>query len=72
MYGADNVHQSNLPLQTVATLKTTIAQIRHLKKGDTVSYNRSGVITSDSIIATVRIAVSYTHLDVYKRQLLSI
>lgn len=65
LYGADNVHQANLPLQTVATLKTTIAQIRHLKKGDTVSYNRSGVITSDSIIATVRIG----YADGYPRRM---
>lgn len=65
LYGADNVHQANLPLQTVATLKTTIAQIRHLKKGATVSYNRSGVITSDSIIATVRIG----YADGYPRRM---
>ncbi|WP_439504327.1 bifunctional UDP-N-acetylmuramoyl-tripeptide:D-alanyl-D-alanine ligase/alanine racemase [Sediminibacterium sp.] len=65
LYGADNVHQANLPLQTVATLKTTIAQIRHLKKGDTVSYNRSGIITRDSIIATVRIG----YADGYSRRM---
>ena len=65
LYGADNVHQANLPLQTVATLKTTIAQIRHLKKGDTVSYNRSGLINSDSIIATVRIG----YADGYPRRM---
>ena len=53
LYGADNVHQA-VALANSGYLKTTIAQIRHLKKGDTVSYNRSGVITSDSIIATVK------------------
>jgi alanine racemase len=65
LYGADDVHQANLPLQTVATLKTTIAQIRALKKGETVSYNRSGVLTRDSIIATVRIG----YADGYPRRM---
>jgi len=65
LYGADNVQDKELSLQTVATLKTTVAQVRHLKAGETVSYNRSGVLTRDSIIATVRIG----YADGYSRRM---
>ena len=65
LYGADNIHQANLPLQTVATLKTTVAQVRSLKAGETVSYNRSGILQRDSIIATVRIG----YADGYPRRM---
>ena len=61
LYGADNVQDKELSLQTVATLKTTVAQVRQLKAGETVSYNRSGVLTRDSIIATVRIGYGSKH-----------
>ena len=65
LYGADNIKDRELSLQTVATLKTTVAQVRQLKAGDTVSYNRSGVLTRDSIIATVRIG----YADGYSRRM---
>lgn len=65
LYGADNVHQANLPLQTVATLKTTVAQVRALNAGETVSYNRSGVLKRNSIVATVRIG----YADGYPRRM---
>jgi alanine racemase len=42
-------------LQPVATLKTTIAQLKKLKAGDTVGYNRLGKLMRDSSIATIRI-----------------
>ena len=55
LYGVDSgsTHQSEL--QPVATLKSTIAQLKKLKPGETVSYNRKGVMKKDSLIATVRI-----------------
>jgi Alr-MurF fusion protein len=62
MYG---VTPNNLGLQQVCTLKTTIAQIKTLKKGDTVGYNRKGVLTKDCTIATVRIG----YADGYSRKL---
>jgi alanine racemase len=49
----------------VATLKSTIAQIRHLKAGETVGYNRKGVIEKDSMIATVSIG----YADGFSRRL---
>jgi len=52
-------------LQTVATLKSTIAQVKQLKKGESVSYNRKGHIEKDSVIATIRIG----YADGYPRRL---
>jgi len=42
-------------LQTVATLKTTISQIKTVKAGETVGYSRRGVLTRDTAVATVAI-----------------
>lgn len=55
LYGVDSAVENQLQLQTVSTLKTTIAQIRTIKITDTVGYNRRGVVKRESKIATVRI-----------------
>ena len=55
LYGVDSSASGKLNLQTVATLKSTIAQLKYLKKGESVSYNRKGMIEKDSLIATIRI-----------------
>ena len=47
--------KANKKLQPALTLKSTVAQVKHIKKGETVSYNRHGIVKKDSIIATVRI-----------------
>ena len=65
MYGVDAANTTSLELQPVATLKSTIAQIKHLKKGESVSYNRKGIVKRDSIIATIRIG----YADGYSRLL---
>ncbi len=65
LYGVDNSGLSSLNLQTVATLKSTIAQVKYLKKGESVSYNRKGIVEKDSVIATVRIG----YADGYPRRL---
>ncbi len=64
LYGVDsgNAHQSLLT--PAATLKTTIAQIKHQKAGTTISYNRRGRLDRDSVIATVRIG----YADGYSRR----
>lgn len=54
LYGVDSAVSGLLNLQTVATLKSTIAQLKHLKKGDTVSYNRKGRVEREALIATIR------------------
>jgi alanine racemase len=55
LYGVDSANGNGLSLQTVTTLKSTIAQIRKVKAGDTVGYGRKGQVHRDSLIATVRI-----------------
>ncbi len=65
LYGIDSSNSGKLNLQTVATLRSTIAQIKKLNAGETVSYNRSGTITKDSVIATIRIG----YADGYPRRL---
>ncbi len=42
-------------LQTVSTLRSTISQLKQLKKGDTVGYGRHGKIKTNAVIATVGI-----------------
>lgn len=54
LYGIETAtHELNL--EPVATLKSTIAQLKNVNKGESVSYNRRGVVQRDSLIATVRI-----------------
>lgn len=55
LYGIEGVVEEQHRLANVATLKTTISQIKHLKKGETVGYGRSGVMQKDGKIATVKI-----------------
>ncbi|MFL5809058.1 MAG: bifunctional UDP-N-acetylmuramoyl-tripeptide:D-alanyl-D-alanine ligase/alanine racemase [Flavisolibacter sp.] len=63
LYGVE-IEGSQLDLQPVATLRSTIAQLKKINKGDTVSYNRRGTVMRDSLIATVRIG----YADGYSRQ----
>ena len=39
----------------VSTLKTTILQLRHVPKDETVGYSRKGILTRDSVIAAIPI-----------------
>jgi alanine racemase len=66
MYGVSSA-KGKLQLEEALHLKTTIAQIKQLQPGDTVGYNRRGVITKPSTIATVRIG----YADGYPRNLSS-
>jgi Alr-MurF fusion protein len=65
LYGIDSTNQNQLSLQTVAALKTTIAQLRKVKAGDTIGYNREGKVERDSVIATIRIG----YADGFSRRL---
>ena len=42
-------------LHPVSTLKTTILQLRHVPKDETVGYSRKGILTRDSLIAAIPI-----------------
>jgi len=63
LYGIDPASSGKLELQEVSTLKTTIAQIKHLRPGETVGYNRKGIAASGTVTATVRIG----YADGYSR-----
>jgi Alr-MurF fusion protein len=65
LYGVDSAGSGTLNLQTVATLKSTVAQLKKLKPGESVSYNRRGIVEKDSVIATIRIG----YADGYPRRL---
>ncbi len=65
LYGIDSANTHRLDLQEVSTLKTTIAQIKHLTEGDTVGYNRRGLGHEGTVTATVRIG----YADGYSRRL---
>ena len=65
LYGIDSANTHLLDLQEVSTLKTTIAQIKHLHEGDTIGYNRRGIAAPGTVIATVRIG----YADGYSRNL---
>ena len=59
LYGVDPVPASDSPLagrlMPVSTLTTTILQLRHVPKEDTVGYSRRGTLERDSIIAAIPI-----------------
>jgi alanine racemase len=63
LYGVE-IETHVLQLQPVATLHSTVAQIKKLKAGETVSYNRRGIVKEDATIATVRIG----YADGYSRR----
>ncbi|MGZ5253007.1 MAG: bifunctional UDP-N-acetylmuramoyl-tripeptide:D-alanyl-D-alanine ligase/alanine racemase [Flavitalea sp.] len=65
LYGVDSSNDPNLHLTEVSTLKSTIAQIKHIEENETVGYNRKGKVQRKSIIATVRIG----YADGYPRTL---
>ncbi len=64
LYGID-MAPIDLNLQEVGTLKTTITQIKYIKAGETVGYDRKGKLYRDSKVATVKIG----YADGYDRRL---
>jgi alanine racemase len=64
IYGIE-IATEKLDLQPVATLRATIAQLKELVPGESVSYNRRGIVKEPSLIATVRIG----YADGYSRRL---
>lgn len=55
LYGIDFTDSHQEELQNVASLKTTISQIKKVKKGETVGYSRMGLAKEDMRIATIAI-----------------
>lgn len=64
LYGVDPTHSFSSLTEAVA-LKTTIAQIKKVSKGESVGYGRKAIVDRDSMIATIRIG----YADGYPRSL---
>ena len=65
LYGIDSASSKTLDLQEVSSLKTTIAQVKHIKAGESVGYGRRAIAKSDMVIATARLG----YADGYSRRL---
>jgi len=55
LYGIDSNQQYQNQLLPISKLKTTISQIKVIKKGETIGYGRKGVADKDMRIATLAI-----------------
>ncbi len=64
LFGFGNSKKENKYLKPIATLKSIISQIHHIKKGETVGYNRS--FESDTFKKTATIPIG--HADGISRQ----
>ncbi|MCL6525061.1 MAG: bifunctional UDP-N-acetylmuramoyl-tripeptide:D-alanyl-D-alanine ligase/alanine racemase [Thermoflavifilum sp.] len=65
LYGVDSDPHIQQQLQPVATLKTTVAQVKRLSPGESVGYGRAAVLEKNTTIATVRVG----YADGYPRKL---
>ena len=65
MYGVDSSEEMQAQLRPVSTLKTTVAQVKHLKEGDFVGYGAKWIAKVPAVTATVRIG----YADGYSRRL---
>lgn len=65
LYGVDSTAKIQEQLQVIGRLKTRVAQIKHVKKGDTIGYSRKGIADKDMKIAIL--AIGYA--DGYDRRL---
>jgi len=64
LYGIDPGN-TQLKMQEAVSLKTTIAQIKEVKKGESVGYGRHSIVNQDTRVATIRIG----YADGYPRSL---
>ncbi|MCX6274519.1 MAG: bifunctional UDP-N-acetylmuramoyl-tripeptide:D-alanyl-D-alanine ligase/alanine racemase [Bacteroidetes bacterium] len=55
MYGFASTWHEQRQLQHVATLRTTISQIKNVPAGETIGYSRTAKLTRDTLVATVAI-----------------
>jgi alanine racemase len=66
LYGIDSsVPASDAGLQPIASLKTSVAQVKKIGAGDTISYGRSGSLVKDGKIATIRIGYADGYLRAF-------
>ncbi|WP_299466879.1 bifunctional UDP-N-acetylmuramoyl-tripeptide:D-alanyl-D-alanine ligase/alanine racemase [Mucilaginibacter sp.] len=66
LYGVDAaVPREENGLQPVATLKTTVSQVKKMAAAETIGYNRNGSLKTDGKIATVRIGYADGYLRAF-------
>jgi alanine racemase len=65
LYGIDGAIADGSGLQPIATLKTSVSQVRKVAANDTIGYNRNGKLTSNGKIATVRIGYADGYLRAF-------
>lgn len=66
LYGIDSAIKNEAnQLQPVATLKTSVSQVKKIKAGETIGYNRNGSLLADGKIATVRIGYADGYLRAF-------
>ena len=66
LYGIDAAVPQHLNgLQPIATLKTSVSQVKNIIAGDTIGYNRKGSLLKDGRIATVRIGYADGYLRAF-------
>ena len=53
LYGVSSDEKTQNNLLPASTLKSKIAQIKHIKKGDSIGYSRAGLANSEITIATI-------------------
>jgi len=66
MYGIDSATpEEETSLQPIASLKTSVSQVKKITAGETVGYGRNGSLTKDGKIATVRIGYADGYLRAF-------
>ncbi len=65
LYGVDSSHQLQNKLKQISTLRTSIAQVRHVPAGDSIGYGHHTIAERDMRIATICIG----YADGYPRTL---
>ncbi|TSD66965.1 bifunctional UDP-N-acetylmuramoyl-tripeptide:D-alanyl-D-alanine ligase/alanine racemase [Inquilinus sp. KBS0705] len=66
LYGIDAaVPADDTALKPIATLKTTVSQVKKVLASDTIGYNRNGSLKTDGKIATVRIGYADGYLRAF-------
>ncbi len=66
LYGIDGSMPEGSPeLQPIATLKTSVSQVRNVQANDTIGYNRNGKLKRAGKIATVRIGYADGYLRAF-------
>lgn len=67
MYPSDNVKKERLALKPAMSIKTHISFVKHVSEGESISYGRTFVTKTDSVIATVPVGYADGYLRAMQR-----